>query len=78
MYNTRNLIPYTRHAAVSCPQMKDTGLTATLPVARVREDYLQSFRELQESPRPHELDQVRDIYIYIFVYDRCVGKRERK
>lgn len=42
------------------PQMKDTGLTATLPVARVREDYLQSFRELQESPRPHELEQVRD------------------
>ena len=39
--------------------MKDTGLTATLPVARVREDYLESFRELQESPRPHELDQVK-------------------
>lgn len=39
--------------------MKDTGLTATLPVARVREDYLESFRELQESPRPHELDKVR-------------------
>lgn len=49
---------------LSSPQMKDTGLTATLPVARVREDYLQSFRELQESPRPHELDQVREKYEY--------------
>lgn len=38
--------------------MKDTGLTSTLPVTRVREDYLQNFRELQESPRPHELEQV--------------------
>lgn len=38
--------------------MKDTGLTAIRPVARIREDYLESFRELQESPRPHELDQV--------------------
>lgn len=38
--------------------MKDTGLTSTDPVASVREDYLQSFRELQESPRPHELEQV--------------------
>ncbi|CAN0043731.1 unnamed protein product, partial [Laminaria digitata] len=38
--------------------MKDTGLTETPHVARVREDYLQSFRELQETQRPHDRDQV--------------------
>lgn len=38
--------------------MKDTGLTDTLPVARVRENYLQSFRELQEIPRPHDTASV--------------------
>lgn len=38
--------------------MKDTGLTGTRPVARVRENYLQSFRELQEIQRPHDRDSV--------------------
>ena len=45
-------------SAPALPQMKDTGLTETPYVARVREDYLQSFRELQETRRPHDRDQV--------------------
>lgn len=53
------LFGFTGHVLLSS-QMTDTGLTATLPVSRVREDYLESFREVQESPRPHELDQVRE------------------
>ncbi|CAM9668770.1 unnamed protein product [Pylaiella littoralis] len=57
-YLHRELPVRLAHAVTALDKMKDTGLTATLPVARVREDYLQSFRELQESPRPHELDQV--------------------
>lgn len=39
-------------------QMKDTGLTGTLPAGRVRENYLQSFWELQETQRPHDRDSV--------------------
>ncbi|CAM9436412.1 unnamed protein product, partial [Scytosiphon promiscuus] len=57
-YLHRELPVRLAHAVTALDKMKDTGLTATLPVARVREDYLQSFRELQESPRPHELEQV--------------------
>ncbi|CAM9379979.1 unnamed protein product, partial [Hapterophycus canaliculatus] len=57
-YLHRELPVRLAHAVTALDMMKDTGLTATLPVARVREDYLQSFRELQESPRPHELEQV--------------------
>eukprot|EP00903_Cladosiphon_okamuranus_P014999 g13879.t1 len=57
-YLHRELPVRLAHAVTALDKMKDTGLTATLPVARVREDYLESFRELQESPRPHELDQL--------------------
>lgn len=45
-------------ACIISRQMIDTGLTDTLPTARVRENYLQSFRELQETQRPHDSDSV--------------------
>ncbi|CAB1121583.1 unnamed protein product [Ectocarpus sp. CCAP 1310/34] len=57
-YLHRELPVRLAQAVTALDKMKNTGLTSTLPVTRVREDYLQNFRELQESPRPHELEQV--------------------
>lgn len=39
-------------------QMKDTGLNDTHPVELVRESYLESFRELQETQKPHDRHSV--------------------